>query len=861
MSSTRRHVTILIIGSGIAGCTAALTLADAGRDVLLINAGPDLDDGNTPLAQGGIIYKAADTPRDAEARALEHDILVAGHRYNNNRAVRFLCRQGPDCVDNMLIERAGVDFDRNEDGTYNLTREGGHGAHRILHKADYSGRALMDGLAAQVKIHPRITCLHNHSAIDLLTTHHHAKNSQYRYSVTNRCLGAYVLNAETGEPETILADWTVLATGGVGQVFLHSTNAPGCVGAGISMAFRAGVELANLEFMQFHPTALYEERSYRRPLITEAMRGEGARLLDDRGEAFMLRHDKRGDLAPRDVVAQAMVEEMLRRGVPCLYLDVSGVKQDLPTRFPTVFNQCLEIGIDIRKEPIPVVPAALKHGKRRAPYSGLGALWGDEAREATPPPRFPDTLRGVTPGEPVTADQMLEAVEKLPERLRRRGYPLAQVSSQRYFLDRAARTLNAEIVVDTGPPALLGEIVVEGNKDVSTTYIRDRAPWKAGTEPWNESRVQDYVDELRGLGLFSMVRQRNIKDVPSPRKDGMVVLPVQLVVREGPPRSVSAAARYETDSGIGVEGEWEHRNFFGNGEKLVVSLPITPEKQGLKASFEKPAFLDRDQKLVGEASLLQEFTDAYDRRGLRVGAGIERRLSPYWWVGVGASSDSGTLTENDRTNEPYSFVGPHLRIVRDSRNNKINPKRGSVLEINSKPIFGYYDGFFTALGTEVEGMFYYAPFRKGPNKGVIDDKLVLAARVRGGSMAGAEMNNLPSTLRYYAGGAGSVRGYSYQAIGPRNDKGDPSGGRSYQIVNLEARYKITDEIGIVPFLDGGMVYEDALPQIFGDMRWGAGLGLRYYTPIGPVRLDVATPLNPVDGDPPLQLYISIGQSF
>ena len=358
MSSTRRHVTILIIGSGIAGCTAALTLADAGRDVLLINAGPDLDDGNTPLAQGGIIYKAADTPRDAEARALEHDILVAGHRYNNNRAVRFLCRQGPDCVDNMLIERAGVDFDRNEDGTYNLTREGGHGAHRILHKADYSGRALMDGLAAQVKIHPRITCLHNHSAIDLLTTHHHAKNSQYRYSVTNRCLGAYVLNAETGEPETILADWTVLATGGVGQVFLHSTNAPGCVGAGISMAFRAGVELANLEFMQFHPTALYEERSYRRPLITEAMRGEGARLLDDRGEAFMLRHDKRGDLAPRDVVAQAMVEEMLRRGVPCLYLDVSGVKQDLPTRFPTVFNQCLEIGIDIRKEPIPVVPAA-----------------------------------------------------------------------------------------------------------------------------------------------------------------------------------------------------------------------------------------------------------------------------------------------------------------------------------------------------------------------------------------------------------------------------------------------------------------------------------------------------------------------
>lgn len=515
----------------------------------------------------------------------------------------------------------------------------------------------------------------------------------------------------------------------------------------------------------------------------------------------------------------------------------------------------------VRYEPRPLVPAALKHGKRRAPYSGLGALWGDEAREATPPPRFPERLRGLRSGAPVTADEMLEAVEKLPEQLRRRGYPLAQVSSQRYFLDREARTLNAEIVVDTGPPALLGEIVVEGNREVSGSYIRERAPWKAGTEPWNESRVQDYVDELRGLGLFSMVRQRVIKDLPPPRGDGMVVLPVRLVVREGPPRSVSAAVRYETDSGIGVEGEWEHRNLLGNGEKLVVSLPITPEKQGLRASFEKPAFLDRDQKLVGEASLLQEFTDAYDRRGLRVGAGVERQLSPYWWVGLGGFSDSGTLTEEDRTNEPYSFAGPHLRIVRDSRNNKISPKRGSVLDVNARPIFGYYDDFFTALGTEVEGMFYYAPFRKGPRKGIIDDKLVLAARLRGGSMAGASMSNLPSTLRYYAGGAGSVRGYSYQAIGPRDKDDDPRGGRSYQIVNLEARYKITDEIGIVPFLDGGMVYEDPLPRIIGDMRWGAGLGLRYYTPIGPVRLDVATPLNPVDGDPPLQLYISIGQSF
>ncbi|MBQ3060537.1 MAG: L-aspartate oxidase [Desulfovibrio sp.] len=355
MSIQRRHVSVLIIGSGLAGCTAALTLADEGHDVLLLSHHATLGGGNSELAQGGIIYKA-DTPDDSHA--LEKDILVAGHDYNYRKAVRWLCHQGPDCVEKMLIKRAGVVFDRAEDGSYDLTREGGHSAPRILHRADCTGLALMQALTAQVLIHPRVTCLYNRSAIDLLTSHHHAKTSQLRYEVHNRCLGAYVFNEESGEPETILADWTVLATGGVGQVFLHSTNAQHCVGAGVSMAFRAGVDLANLEFMQFHPTSLFEEHSTRRALITEAMRGEGARLLDHTGDPFMPRHDPRGDLAPRDIVAKAMLEEMLHSGSPCLFLDVSRVRQDLATRFPTVCEACRQAGIDISQEPIPVVPAA-----------------------------------------------------------------------------------------------------------------------------------------------------------------------------------------------------------------------------------------------------------------------------------------------------------------------------------------------------------------------------------------------------------------------------------------------------------------------------------------------------------------------
>ena len=355
MTDQRLYTQVLIMGSGIAGCTTALSLADAGLDVTLINGGTDLGGGNSELAQGGIIYKSADGD---DSKALAEDILVAGHRYNYQKAVRHLCHLGPEVVERMLMDRTPVAFDRQNSGQWSLTREGGHSVQRILHCADYTGRAIMEALTQAVRIHPGIRMLTGRSGIDLLTSRHHGRHAEFRYHVENRCVGAYVYNAEKGAPETILADWTVLATGGVGQVFLHSTNSSSSVGSGVSMAHRAGVALANLEFMQFHPTALYDKMSHRRPLITEAMRGEGARLLDESGQPFMPRHDARGDLAPRDVVSQAMMEEMLSTGVPCLYLDVSRVEQDLPTRFPTVFQSCMDNGLDIRTEPIPVVPAA-----------------------------------------------------------------------------------------------------------------------------------------------------------------------------------------------------------------------------------------------------------------------------------------------------------------------------------------------------------------------------------------------------------------------------------------------------------------------------------------------------------------------
>ncbi len=354
----RIYTQVLIIGSGLSGCTAALTLADLGIDVLLVSSGESIGGDNSELAQGGIVYKDFHKDSLEEISSLANDIFVAGNQYNYKDAVDHLCLQGPKAIEQILMQRVQVPFDKNADGSFRLTREGGHATPRILHAADHTGRTIMHSLSLAVLEHQHITCLHSCFAIDLLTSRHHGRHSDYRYHVENRCAGAYVFNAKKSKPHTILADWTILASGGVGNVFLHSTNTESCVGSAISMAHRAMVGVINAEFMQFHPTALYSKQIHRRALITEAMRGEGARLLDAKGKPFMQRYDKRGELAPRDVVSQSMVSEMLATNTSYLYLDARDIDQDLNLRFPTVSKVCNDIGLDIRKDPIPVVPAA-----------------------------------------------------------------------------------------------------------------------------------------------------------------------------------------------------------------------------------------------------------------------------------------------------------------------------------------------------------------------------------------------------------------------------------------------------------------------------------------------------------------------
>ncbi|WP_138774420.1 L-aspartate oxidase [Desulfohalovibrio reitneri] len=346
----------MVIGAGVAGATCALTLAARGVEVCLLSAGKDVDDGNTARAQGGIVHRG---PDDSPAK-LADDILTAGWRRNDAEAVRLLAEAGPRAVEEILLERLRIPFATRPDNSLDLTREGGHSVKRILHCADYTGRAIMDGLKKALADDPLIQTLTSRTAMELLTSTRHSRLHAHPAWQGNQCLGAYVLDRTTGRVETILADLTVLATGGIGGLYPHSTNAPCSVGSGLALAHAAGARLRHAEFVQFHPTAMYHP-SGQRFLITEAMRGEGAHLRNSRGERFMLRHDERAELAPRDIVSQAIVKELHHSGDTCAYLDCRSIEHDLYQRFPTIAARCGEIGLDIQADPIPVVPAAHYH--------------------------------------------------------------------------------------------------------------------------------------------------------------------------------------------------------------------------------------------------------------------------------------------------------------------------------------------------------------------------------------------------------------------------------------------------------------------------------------------------------------------
>jgi L-aspartate oxidase len=344
---------ILIIGMGLAGMTAAMTAAKSGKNITIITKTKSLTSGNTPGAQGGIAYKGLE---DSPGK-LKEDILIAGAGHCWIQAVEHLCEQGSGLVEKILINTLQAPFSKNK-RTNRLERasEGAHSSPRILYDADKTGKSIHKVALEYLQALSNVTILANHMAIDLLTFSHHSTVTTDIYKKP-ACFGAMVLNNKSGEVISMLASKTILATGGVGQLFLHTTNPKEATGDGIAMAWRAGVRCFNMHYIQFHPTALYHPSG--RFLISEALRGEGGRLINHKGEEFMHHYHKDKELAPRDIVSRSIHMEMLKQETDCMFLDVSHKKESwIKERFPTIYNHCLSKGINIATEPIPIVPAA-----------------------------------------------------------------------------------------------------------------------------------------------------------------------------------------------------------------------------------------------------------------------------------------------------------------------------------------------------------------------------------------------------------------------------------------------------------------------------------------------------------------------
>lgn len=507
-------------------------------------------------------------------------------------------------------------------------------------------------------------------------------------------------------------------------------------------------------------------------------------------------------------------------------------------------------------------------GARRLIYHvDPGALYVIEAIETAEGPDAPmtpaddETLAaiGLDLGQPAAAQPVITAEGALARRYRMRGHPFAEVARRQTVIDRDTKTMTVRYRLAPGPLARFGALRIEGAGRVERGFIARHAAWREGAR-YDIRLVEETQRGLAGSGLFESVAVSPVApDDPdaaggSGAGDGIAV-PIRVELAERAPRSLGFGANYSTSIGPGVNAFWEHRNLFRSGERLRTTLSASPIERGGEATFRKPFFRRDDQALLADGEIKDTTTDAFDEVRASAFIGVERRLSDVWTATLGPTLDLIEQETDDTGIDQIALLGMRGNLRRDSTDSPLNPTTGGRLDISLTP---YTDVGATAgefVSGAVSGSRYLSIDA--------DSRFVLAGRARLGAILGAERREIPAGKRFYAGGGGSVRGYGYQRLGPLDGDLDPVGGRSVMEVGLELRTRITETIGLVPFIEGGNVYSEDLPPVDElDLLWGAGLGLRYYTDIGPVRLDVAIPINKRRNiDDSYQIYVSLGQAF
>ncbi len=450
-------------------------------------------------------------------------------------------------------------------------------------------------------------------------------------------------------------------------------------------------------------------------------------------------------------------------------------------------------------------------------------------------------------GEPATGRFVLGLQAQVIDTLHNNGYPFAEVSDRKAQALLADAQLNVTLDVIPGPFVRFGGTDVSGLERTEAAYVLEHVTWHEG-EPFNRQDLRETHTALEASGLFTSVL---VEAEETPTDDGH--LGVRIEATERAPRTVGVGLRYGTSEGAGARTFWEHRNLFGRAEHLRLEAEVSEIHQELSAQLRQPSFLRPDQVLVTGISTFNTMAESYDETGVSGSVGVERQLSERLMVHVGAEARVSVVDEGNVRRDTRLIHVP-VGAAFDSSDDIFDPSEGARASLIVTPTIGDSETSLLYVRTELRGSVYHGV---GPG-----DRVILAMRVRAGSIFGERNLDIPASDRFYSGGGGSVRGIGYQLAGPLDMNNEPIGGRSVFELGAEARIRVTERFGIVPFVEGGSAFTSDTLDFSTDMEWGAGIGLRYFTALGPIRLDVAVPLDPRKGvDDAVQLYISLGQAF
>ena len=510
------------------------------------------------------------------------------------------------------------------------------------------------------------------------------------------------------------------------------------------------------------------------------------------------------------------------------------------------FHYDLDSAVEPQKVTVKVTPGPLYH-------VASVAVLGPDGRPLPIPPNAPPLA--LKPGDPARTAPVVAAESGLLAAFGDSGHPFAKIDSRQVVIDHRSHTMEVTYKLIPGPAMRFGEVSINGLKTLNPGYVERRLRWRRG-EAYNAATVEETRRALIESGLFSTVQ---ITPTADSREPGSAQMTIDATER--PHRTVGAGVGYNTSQGAAARVFWENRNLFGNAEYLKLSATGGQQVYGVNANFRRPDFLVTDQDFLATAEIADDTPVAYHSRRALATAGVERRFGRLWTGGVLLEAEKANVEQlaNVSTNtsaqrtQRYTLFGIPAYLKLDTTDNLLSPTRGWRAQLSVTPAHI----FSTPSATYVTSLLSASTYWRVDANG----RAILAGKAALGTLDGAPLASLPADQRIYVGGGGTIRPYGYQMAGQLAPNNDPIGGRSSLVLNFESRVKITDTIGVVPFVDAGSYYESSVPQLGHRLFYGVGLGLRYYTPFGPLRLDLATPLYKRNADSWVQVYVSLGEAF